>query len=334
MREEFEKMAAAGKLERHYIEALVQLTNTGFCMHRSWGFGKIRTVDTVFARFTIDFPNKAGHTMDLAFAAESLKLIPKEHILARKAADLEALLRLTADLRRVRAKVFINITTGTWPSPFWLLYGDSIWRNGQDMGFSGEGSKRRQWINYRDAVTRQMIVARAPLFPLNSIMNQGITYAREASSMGNDLQELKDEFRMFFADGTQVQELYMTPTMMTPKMWDALAEAAKWSRANADVLVDTHWIGGDVDRGEVYGYASWSPRKGIVALRNPNSKSASYVLDLAAALELPAPHDYSLKSPWKEDADRPAIVVPASQRHRFELKPFEVLVLEATPGQR
>jgi hypothetical protein len=30
MRDEFEKMAAAGKLERHHIEALVQLTTTGF----------------------------------------------------------------------------------------------------------------------------------------------------------------------------------------------------------------------------------------------------------------------------------------------------------------
>ena len=27
-------------------------------MHRSWGFGKITTVDTVFARFTIDFPDQ------------------------------------------------------------------------------------------------------------------------------------------------------------------------------------------------------------------------------------------------------------------------------------
>jgi transcription elongation factor GreA-like protein len=50
-------------------------------MHRSWGFGRIKTVDTVFARFMIDFDNKAGHTMDLAFAAESLKVIPKDHIL-------------------------------------------------------------------------------------------------------------------------------------------------------------------------------------------------------------------------------------------------------------
>jgi len=91
MREEFEKMAAAGKLERHNIESLVRLTDSGFCMHRSWGFGHIKTVDTVFARFTIDFDNKPGHTMDLAFAAESLQPIPKDHILARKASDLAGL---------------------------------------------------------------------------------------------------------------------------------------------------------------------------------------------------------------------------------------------------
>ena len=108
MREEFEKMAAAGKLERHHIEALVQLTDSGFCMHRSWGFGRIKTVDTVFARFTIDFDNKAGHTMDLAFAAESLKPIPKDHILARKASDLEALRQMAATQHLELVKLVLN----------------------------------------------------------------------------------------------------------------------------------------------------------------------------------------------------------------------------------
>src|SRR6266704_1204652 len=108
MREEFEKMAAAGKLERHHIESLVQLTTSGFCMHRSWGFGRIKTVDTVFARFTIDFPNKPGHTMDLAFAADSLKPIPKEHILARKAADIEGLRNLAATNHLELVKVVLN----------------------------------------------------------------------------------------------------------------------------------------------------------------------------------------------------------------------------------
>lgn len=108
MREEFEKMAAAGKLERHHIEALVQLTNSGFCMHRSWGFGRIKTVDTVFARFTIDFTNKPGHAMDLAFAAESLKPISKDHILARKASDLENLRQMAATNHLELVKLVLN----------------------------------------------------------------------------------------------------------------------------------------------------------------------------------------------------------------------------------
>jgi transcription elongation GreA/GreB family factor len=96
MREEFEKLAAAGKIEGRHVEPLTQLSTGGFCMHRSWGFGRIKTVDTVFARFTIDFPGKPGHTMDLAFAAESLKPISKDHILARKALDLEGLRQMAA----------------------------------------------------------------------------------------------------------------------------------------------------------------------------------------------------------------------------------------------
>jgi transcription elongation GreA/GreB family factor len=101
-------MALAGKIEGRHIEPLLQLTNSGFCMHRSWGFGRIKTVDTVFARFTIDFPNKPGHTMDLAFAAESLKAIPKEHILARKAADLEDLRQMAALNHLDLIKVVLN----------------------------------------------------------------------------------------------------------------------------------------------------------------------------------------------------------------------------------
>src|SRR6478735_1317045 len=112
MREEFEKLAAAGKIEGRHVEPLVQLTTSGYCMHRSWGFGRIKTVDTVFARFTIDFNNKPGHTMDLAFAAESLKPIPKDHILARKASDLESLRQMAATNHLELVKLVLNSYEG------------------------------------------------------------------------------------------------------------------------------------------------------------------------------------------------------------------------------
>ena len=90
---------------------------------------------------------------------------------------------------------------------------------------------------------------------------------------------------------------------MTPEIWDALAEAAKWSRDNTDVLVDTHWIGGDAAKGEPYGYASWSARKGILCVRNPSRGPKNLTLKLAEAFELPrgAPQQYAINSPWKAD---------------------------------
>ncbi len=96
MREEFEKLALAGKINSKHVDVLVQLAQGGYCMHRSWGFGRITTVDTVFARFAIDFQGKPAHSMDLSFAADSLKPIPKDHILARKASDLNALRQMAA----------------------------------------------------------------------------------------------------------------------------------------------------------------------------------------------------------------------------------------------
>lgn len=100
MREEFEKLAAAGKIQPKQIDALVKLIECGYCTHRSWGFGKITTVDTVFSRFLIDFESKSGHSMDLGFGANTLKPIPPEHIFVRKAKDMQGLREMAA-LRHV-----------------------------------------------------------------------------------------------------------------------------------------------------------------------------------------------------------------------------------------
>jgi len=96
MKEEFEKLVATGKITTAQMQSLLQLTDNGYCWHRSWGFGKITTVDAVFGQFVIDFQTKKGHKMDLAFAAESLKPISKDHIYARKVSDIEALRQMAA----------------------------------------------------------------------------------------------------------------------------------------------------------------------------------------------------------------------------------------------
>ena len=96
MKEEMDQLVAAGKIQPKHVAPLTALLEAGFGQHRSWGFGKIRALDGIAGRLVIDFPGKAGHTLDLAFAADSLKHIPKDHILARKHADLKGLQQMAA----------------------------------------------------------------------------------------------------------------------------------------------------------------------------------------------------------------------------------------------
>jgi len=143
--------------------------------------------------------------------------------------------------------------------------------------------------------------------------------------------DFASQVRAYFGNGTQLQELYLTPRLLDQKNWDDLAEAAQWSRANADVLVDTHWVGGNPGKNEVYGWASWSPHKAILVLRNPGRQPASFTADAAALFELPAAgvaRTFDLHSPWQAEAGQPALKIRAGAPQTFHLQPFEVLTLE------
>ncbi len=247
--------------------------------------------------------------------------------------DVDAVLRLAGELRKESPSLFISATVGTWASPFWVLYVDSIWRQGGDTGFHGAGNGRQRWITYRDMFCYRCIVKWGPLYPLNSLMLHGLCVGDRTNpaKMDRDETSVADEIWTFFGSGTDLQELYVSPELLTPRMWDELAAAAKWSRANSDVLVDTHWIGGDPGLGDVYGWASWQPRGGIVVLRNPADKTGAYELELARDLDLTDPH----LSDYRLDAVRPgqrirSLRAAAVEPLRVELQPFEVLVFEVT----
>ncbi|MBS33489.1 MAG: hypothetical protein CMO68_03685, partial [Verrucomicrobiales bacterium] len=96
LQSEFKRLVLDGKLDPKLTDSLTELVTAGFCTHRSWGFGKITTVDTLMAKITIDFQSKPGHSMDLGFAAKILQPLSATHILARKATDLPGLKRMGA----------------------------------------------------------------------------------------------------------------------------------------------------------------------------------------------------------------------------------------------
>ena len=247
--------------------------------------------------------------------------------------DFAAAIALIGDLRAVKPDLFINLTTGTWPSPFWLRTADSIWRGGEDHEFAGVGSNRQRWITYRDADTYGGIVRLGPLYPLNSLMLHGMVYARSARGLNVDpFGDFTSEVRSYFASGTGLQEMYISPDLLTERNWDDLAAAARWARAHAATLRDSHWIGGDPARLQVYGWASWSPGQAIVTLRNPSDQPQDFALDIGAALELPAQEARTWNAvPAYEKAAPRALA--AGRATIVHLAPFEVLVWDLSPAR-
>jgi transcription elongation GreA/GreB family factor len=91
MQAEIQQAIDSAKLTPALAGALSRLTPGTYVSHKSWGFGQIAALDFLVYQMTIDFRGKKGHAMQLQYAAESLAVVPAEHILAQKASNLSTI---------------------------------------------------------------------------------------------------------------------------------------------------------------------------------------------------------------------------------------------------
>src|SRR3954465_4704472 len=94
---ELAKLVESGKLTPKAAEHLDQLKPGTFCLHKSWGFGRVADWNLLLNQIMIDFAGKKSHPMQPQYAAENLTVIPPEHFLARKAMDLEGTKKLAKE---------------------------------------------------------------------------------------------------------------------------------------------------------------------------------------------------------------------------------------------
>src|SRR3954451_22423057 len=87
---ELPKLVDAGKLTSKAADKLEKLQPGTYCLHKSWGFGRVAEWNLLFNQILINFPGKKAHPMQLPYAADNLTVIPAGHFLARKADDLAA----------------------------------------------------------------------------------------------------------------------------------------------------------------------------------------------------------------------------------------------------
>ncbi|MBP7008991.1 MAG: GreA/GreB family elongation factor [Kiritimatiellae bacterium] len=75
------------------LRLLLNLNPGALCLHRTWGFGVVRRVDSLYKKIEIDFRGRPGHGLAMKVAGETLELLNHDHLLARWHQDRDALQR-------------------------------------------------------------------------------------------------------------------------------------------------------------------------------------------------------------------------------------------------
>ena len=211
--------------------------------------------------------------------------------------NAEAIINIERETRKIKEDIFLNTTVGTWASPFWFQFTDAVWRQEADHSTIGDqGHDRERWITYRDRLVYQNFVQNSPFCPINTLMTHGFILTRFGDVSKNmEYDGIVRELRCAFACGSGMVELYNDYKLMNEindgKLWKELADCVKWQEANADVLPDIHWVGGnpwDGKKANIYGWAAWNGKKAVLTLRNPAASVQSIKLTLRQALEIPA----------------------------------------------
>ena len=215
--------------------------------------------------------------------------------------NCEAIISIENDVRKKRKDIFYNTTVGTWASPFWFHVSDAVWRQEGDFGKTGVGDDREQWITYRDRLVYQNFVERSPICPINTLMTHGVILTRFGDvSKTMDYDGIVREMRCAFGCGSSMVELYTDYKLLDEiknskgkkgTLWKQLADGMDWQQRNADVLPDTHWVGGnpwDGTKANIYGWAAWNGKKVTLTLRNPDVASQMLTTTLREMFDIPA----------------------------------------------
>jgi hypothetical protein len=272
----------------------------------------------------------------------NVNLFKFDGIDTRRAEVVGPYLKMISNLRKIKPDIFIASTNGTWPSPWWLLHTNTVWRGDGDFpveyAVKNGGGLRQRWVTSRDAVTYRNVVRMSPLYPISALMTHGIcnTWRHSWASDVNFINN-RAEILMYFGSGLGLCDLYVSLNLYPESTRKFLAEVIEWSRANTNVLMDSHWIGGNPSMGEVYGFASSSYGKSIIAIRNPTENEATFSLDLGKALELPngSPQNYLIKEIFPVPGKAPfQQIAKIGTSVNFDCVPLGVTILEISPANK
>ena len=205
-------------------------------------------------------------------------------------AVMEAVIDLCRTARMESPDVFLNITSGTWLSPWWLKYANTIWMQGSDYGYANVPSisQRDRAMTYRDTILYDDLVDKRFWFPIANLMTHGIIkgHLQKLGGEAEPLDKFTDNALLYFARGISMGELYISPDLLTDEEWDALAMSIHWAKDRFPILDSTEMVGGNPEGRNPYGYVHFEGKRGIIAARNPFMEPKTLKLELLPSLGL------------------------------------------------
>jgi hypothetical protein len=205
-------------------------------------------------------------------------------------AVMESVIDLCQSVRVENPNIFLNVTSGTWLSPWWVKYANTIWMQGWDYGYSNVPSisRRDGAITYRDYVLFEDYGKNDFWFPIANLMTHGIIKGnlQKLGGEAEPLDKFTDNALLYFARGVSMWELYVSPDLLTDGEWNALARSIRWARDRFEVLRSTEMIGGDPGESQAYGYVHFAGKRGIIAARNPSIQPQTLKASLSSSMGL------------------------------------------------
>ncbi|MBN9349428.1 MAG: alpha-galactosidase [Chitinophagaceae bacterium] len=190
-------------------------------------------------------------------------------------------------VRAVNPDVYLNVTSGTWLSPWWLSQANQIWMQGEDFGFADVPSvnQRDASMTYKDMVLYNDFHNQDNWFPVSNLMTHGIIKGvlNEIGGADDPLNKFTDDAMFYFGRGVSMYELYISPDLLNAGEWNALSKSLKWAENRFPILDHTFMVGGNPAKSEAYGYVHYLNNKGIIAVRNPVIQNQTIHLKLNPA---------------------------------------------------
>jgi len=250
-------------------------------------------------------------------------------------AIMESVIDKCNAVRAINPNVYLNITSGTWLSPWWVKYANQIWMDAADYAFADVPSitRRDNAMTYRDYALFDDEHIRKSWFPISNLMIHGIIKGRleNITKEGETLETFTNNAVLYFARGISMWELYISPDILTKDEWNALSQSIKWAEDRFDILSQTFMVGGNPATGKTYGFVHFKGEKGIIAARNPKIENdhLTVTLDPEYGLDENAT-DLVIEQVYPKQFIFPQIYA-AGARFTVPLEGYETAIFEVHP---